>query len=137
MNTFKFVFLHFSEFLPSGIRRSDGVGWIVVLSETITEEQKRSLYETNGNILAIKREWNRMVEDDVELNYQTFFSLAEKHDHKGGKWTVHFSGEKVDMVWKFIALELVYKKFPASVIGVKISPVNDLAVPGKLFLKIH
>ena len=75
-----------------------------------------------------------MVEDDVELNYQTFFSLAEKHDHKGGKWSLHCSGEKVDMIWKFIALDLVYKKFPAGVIGVKISPVNDLAVPGKLLV---
>ena len=73
-----------------------------------------------------------MVEDDVEINYQTFFSLAEKHDHKGGKWCLHQHNrdQKVDMIWKFIALDLVYKKFPAGVIGVKISPVNDLAVPG-------
>ena len=80
-----------------------------------------------------------MVEDDVEINYQTFFSLAEKHDHKGGKWCLHQHNrdQKVDMIWKFIALDLVYKKFPAGVIGVKISPVNDLAVPGKLIKKIY
>jgi len=122
----------FKEFPPSSIRRSDGVGWIVVLSETITEEQKKSLFETNGNLLTLKREFNKMVEDDVEINYQTFFSLAEKHDHKGGKWCLHQHNrdQKVDMIWKFIALDLVYKKFPAGVIGVKISPVNDLAVPG-------
>lgn len=127
-------FLYFPEFPPSSIRRSDGVGWIVVLSETITEEQKKSLFETNGNLLTLKREFNKMVEDDVEINYQTFFSLAEKHDHKGGKWCLHQHNrdQKVDMIWKFIALDLVYKKFPAGVIGVKISPVNDLAVPGKL-----
>ena len=68
--------------------------------------------------------------ENIEINFQTINSLSEKFNIKGGKWLMHYIGEYVEIIWKRIVLELVYKKFPDGVIGLKISPVNDINVPG-------
>ena len=62
------------------------VGWIYVLSETATEEDKKDLLETNGNLFALKEEWGQLTEkDDCEINFQTIKDLSVKHNCKGGK----------------------------------------------------
>jgi len=120
-----------TKFSPEKIRRSDGVGWIYVLSETATKEDKKEIFETNGETVALREEWERMTEkENIEINFQTINSLSEKFNIKGGKWLMHYIGEYVEIIWKRIVLELVYKKFPDGVIGLKISPVNDINVPG-------
>lgn len=123
----------FKKVSPAKVRRSDGVGWIVVLSETATEEDKKLLLEKNGDSLALKEEWEQLTEkDDCEINFQTIKELSEKHNDKGGKWLFHHMGDPValESIWKRVVLELVYKKFPPGVIGIKISPINDMNIPG-------
>lgn len=48
----------------------------------------------------------------------------------GGKWIYHTRGPNVDEVWQRLVLEFAYDKFPKETVALKISPVNDLDIPG-------
>ena len=75
------------------------VGWIYVLSETATEEDKKDLFETNGNLFDMKKEWEQLTEkDDCDINFQTIKDLSDKHNCKGGKVIYHHNTEEKKLV---------------------------------------
>ena len=122
----------FKQFPPSKVRRSDGIGYIMVLSKTISEDEKRDLFEANGNNMAVSEEWRQLTEEsDAEVTFETIKELATKHKVLGGKWILHLHGPNIDETWKFVVLQLAYEKMPKGVIGVRISPVNDVSIPGR------
>ena len=96
---------------PSKICKSDGVGWIYILSENISEKEKRKLFESDGGIFSLRQEWAKINEDpNYEVTFDTFKDLAERHDCKHGKWTIHTSN--VDELWQNLGLAFAYSKFP-------------------------
>ena len=46
-----------------------------------------------------------------------------------GKWLAR--GDKPDDFWTRIVLDFAHEKFPKETIALKISPVNDVDMPGK------
>ena len=121
----------FKSYAPSKIRRSDGIGWIMVLSELITNEEKKFLFEREENHMALTEEWRKLtLEPDNVINFQTIKDLALKHDCKGGKWICHPSGAQLDEIWQRTVLAMAYGKLADGVIAIKISPINDLDIPG-------
>ena len=120
----------FKNAAPSKICRSDGVGWIYILSETIANEDRKRLLESYEGIVALKQEWSKINENpENEVTFETFKDLAEKHDCKHGKWTVH--APQVDDIWQNLALAFAYDKFPKGAIAIKVSPFDDLDTSGK------
>jgi len=115
---------------PSKIRRSEGVGWISVLSKLITEQEKKKIFESvKEENTALQKEWSSITQDpNNRVTFQTFKNLAEKHDCKMGKWLAR--GAKPDDFWSRIVLDFAQEKFPEGVIALKISPVNDVDIPG-------
>ena len=115
----------FKNLAPSKIRRSDGVGWIYILSESITAKDRKHLFESYEGIVDLRKEWKKTYEDpnNEVVTFDTFMSLAEKHDCKTGKWIVHVS--QVDEFWQNIGLAFAYDKFPKGTIAMKVSPVDD------------
>ena len=63
---------------PSKIRRSDGVGWIYVLSKSITEQDKKKLFDSvKEENTALKRDWSKISEDpNSRITFQTFEDLG-------------------------------------------------------------
>ena len=51
----------FKNFSPNKIRRSDGVGWIMVISETATQEERKKMLETDESVIALRAEWTSMI----------------------------------------------------------------------------
>lgn len=116
---------------PSKVKRSDGVGWIYVLSEFISEKDKKTLFETDESFSAMKEKWRQISEDNLdEVTFETFKKLAKEFDCQKGKWICHLPADKVDEIWQRLALEFAYEKLPKSAIAIKVSPVNDLAIEG-------
>jgi len=115
---------------PSKIRRSEGVGWISVLSKMITEQEKKKIFESvKEENTALQKEWSSITQDpNNRVTFETFKNLAEKHDCKMGKWLAR--GAKPDDFWSRIVLDFAQEKFPEGVIALKISPVNDVDIPG-------
>jgi len=115
---------------PSKIRRSDGVGWIYVLSKSITEQDKKKLFDSvKEENTALKRDWSKISEDpNSRITFQTFEDLAEKHDFKIGKWLTRAA--EPDEIWIKLVMDFAYDKFPPGTIALKISPVNDVETPG-------
>jgi len=115
---------------PSKIRRSEGVGWISVLSKSITEQDKKKIFESvKDENTALQKEWSRISQDpNNRVTFQTFKDLAEKHDCKMGKWLAR--GAKPDEFWTRLVLDFAHEKFPEGAIALKISPVNDMDIPG-------
>ena len=120
----------FKNTAPSKICRSDGVGWIYILSETIANEDRKRLLESYEGIVSLKQEWSKINENpENEVTFETFKDLAEKHDCKQGKWTIH--APQVDDIWQNLALAFAYDKFPKGAIAIKVSPFDDLDTSGK------
>jgi len=120
----------FKNTAPSKICRSDGVGWIYILSETIANEDRKKLFESYEGIVSLKQEWSKINENpENEVTFETFKDMAEKHDCKHGKWTVH--APQVDDIWQNLALAFAYDKFPKGAIAIKVSPFDDLDTSGK------
>jgi len=115
---------------PSKIRRSEGVGWISVLSKSITGQDKKKIFESvKEENTSLQKEWSRITQDpNNRVTFQTFKDLAEKHDCKMGKWLAR--GAQPDDFWTRIVLDFANEKFPAGAIALKISPVNDMDIPG-------
>jgi len=115
---------------PSKIRRSEGVGWISVLSKSITEQDKKKIFESvKEENTALQKEWSRISQDpNNRVTFQTFKDLAEKHDCKMGKWLAR--GAQPDEFWTRLVLDFAHEKFPEGAIALKISPVNDMDIPG-------
>jgi len=115
---------------PSKIRRSDGVGWIYVLSKSITEQDKKKLFDSvKEENTALKRDWSKISEDpNSRITFQTFEDLAEKHDFKIGKWLTRAA--EPDEIWIKLVMDFAYDKFPPGTIALKVSPVNDVETPG-------
>ena len=129
----------FKTYAPSKIRRSDGIGWIMVLSETINNEEKKFLFEREENHLQLNEEWRTYTsEPDSVVTFDTIKDLAIKHDCKGGKWICHPSGQQLDEIWQRTVLAMAYDKLAKGVIAVKISPINDLDIPGgMIYLSLY
>lgn len=69
---------------PTKIRRSDGVGWIIVLSEHITPEERKNVFESYEGIVSLRDEWNQITGNpEKEVTFDTIKELATKHDVKG------------------------------------------------------
>lgn len=116
---------------PTKIRRSDGVGWIVVLSDTVTEADKKNLFETYEGVIQLRDDWHKISEDpEAKVTFDTFETLAKKHNNQAGKWIHHPKWDQIDEVWQRLVLDLAYGKFPKDTIALKISPINDLEIPG-------
>lgn len=116
---------------PSKIRRSDKVGWIYVLSKSITEQDKKKLFKSpNEENVALKEEWIKISNDSKSrVSFETFKDLAEKHNCKFGKWIAR--GTDPDEIWLRLVLDFAYDKFPEGAIAIKVSPVNDIDIPGQ------
>ena len=109
----------FKNTTPSKICRSDGVGWIYILSETIANEDRKRLFESYEGIVSLKQEWSKINENpENEVTFETFKDLAEKHDCKQGKWSIH--APQVDDIWQNLALAFAYDKFPKGAIAIKV-----------------
>jgi len=114
----------FKDTAPSKLRRSDGVGWIYILAENITEKDKRDLFETYEGVVALRQEWSKIHDDpSIQVTFETFKDLAQKHDCKLGKWILH-SG-LIDDIWQNLALAFAYDRFPKGTIALKVSPVDE------------
>ena len=115
---------------PSKIRRSDKVGWIYVLSKSITEQDKKKLFKSpNEENVALKEEWIKISNDSKSrVSFETFKDLAEKHNCKFGKWIAR--GTAPDEMWLRLIVDFAYDKFPEGAIAIKVSPVNDIDIPG-------
>jgi len=114
---------------PSKLRRSDNVGWIYILSDNITEQDKKNLFETYEGVIALRQEWSKIHKDpECEVTFETFKELAEKHDRKSGKWIIH--GGQIDDVWQYLALALAYDRFPEGTIAMRVSPVDEFEPSG-------
>jgi len=115
---------------PSKIRRSEGVGWISVLSKSITPQEKKKIFESvKEENTDLQKEWEKITQDsNIRVTFQTFKDLAEKHDCKMGKWLAR--GDKPDDFWTRIVMDFAHEKFPKETIALKISPVNDVDMPG-------
>ena len=85
--------------------------------------------------VAIRQEWKRITEEkDKVITFETIKDLAEKYDCKFGKWIFHPSNRwknpSLEEIWQKVVLELAHNKFPPGVIAVKVSPINDIDIPG-------
>jgi len=119
----------FKNAAPSKLRRSDGVGWIYILSESITDEDKRHLFESYEGVVALRQEWSKIHDDpSIQVTFETFKDLAVKHDCKLGKWIL--SSGLIDDIWQNLALAFAYDKFPKGTIALKVSPVDEFEPSG-------
>jgi len=119
----------FKNTAPSKLRRSDNVGWIYILSENITDKDKRNLFESYEGIVALRQEWSQIHDDpSTQVSFETFKDLAKKHDCKIGKWILH--GGQIDDIWQNLALAFAYDKFPEGTIALKVSPVDEFEPSG-------
>ena len=88
--------------------------------------------------MALNQEWRALTtEPDNVITFNTIKELALKHDCKGGKWICHPSGPQLDEIWQRTVLAMAYDKLAAGVIAVKISPINDLNIPGGLLFIVN
>ena len=53
----------FKNAAPSKLRRSDGVECIYLLSEKITEKDKKDLFEFYEGVIGLKQEWSEIHDD--------------------------------------------------------------------------
>jgi len=116
----------FKNTAPSKLRRSDGVGWIYILSENLTEKDKRDLFESYEGVIALRQEWSKIHDDpSIQVTFETFKDLAQKHDCKLGKWILHSGSGLIDDIWKNLGLAFAYDRFPKGTIALKVSPVDE------------
>lgn len=128
----------FKSAAPSKLRREDGVGWIYILSENITNEDKGHLFESYEGIVALRQEWSKINDDpSIEVTFETFKDLAVKHDCKLGKWILTHGGLQIDDIWQNLALAFAYDKFPEGTIALKVSPVDEFEPSGSNNHMIH
>ena len=82
---------------PSKVLKSDGIGWIsVICSSEDLEEEDPSVAEMTAQLEGdVKTEWETI---EGERNMETVNRLAEKFNHRAGKWLLHISSEWVDKV---------------------------------------
>lgn len=114
----------FKNAAPSKLRRSDGVECIYILSEKITEKDKKDLFEFYEGVVGLRQEWSEIHDDpSIEVTFETFKKLAEKHDCKHGKWIL--TAGQIDDLWQNLALAFAYDKFPEETIAMKVTPVNE------------
>ena len=66
-------------FGPTKVRRSDGVGWIYVLSPHVTAEDKKKLFESYQGIIGLRSAWENIINDPEEtaVNFDTIIDLAK------------------------------------------------------------
>jgi hypothetical protein len=123
----------FKQYPPSSTRRSQGIGWIVALSESFTEADKSIIYGNEESEEKLRAEWTVMTEDeDMVISYTSIKDLAKKHGLSGGKWMFHLPANfRLDEIWQRVVLALAYNKLPPGAIAAKISPVNDLDAVGE------
>merc|ERR1711862_573042 len=64
---------------PSKICKSDGVGWIYILSENISEKEKRKLFESDGGIFALRQEWPKSMKIPIMKLLLTLSRIWQKN----------------------------------------------------------
>jgi hypothetical protein len=77
--------------LPSKVKRSDGVGQILLIGQhRSAADMVKASPEKLAREAAARQEWLAMLETEGSvITYDTFNSLAAKHKVTGGKWIAH------------------------------------------------
>ena len=115
--------------MPSDVKRSDGVGAIVVMAKNRSQEAVLTFEEKLERGLKAHEEWMAMTQaatPDSPLTFKDVGRLAEKHELKGGKWMFHVNRKDVDALWRQLAWAVGFDKFPENVISASVTPVDDL-----------
>ncbi len=114
--------------LPSKVKRSEGVGHVLVLgSDRVDTDLIKASEAKLSREKAASAVWEELLgKDGAVVTYDTFSELADGHGLKGGKWIAHVNTLLVDNVWKRVAWSLAYDKFPASCVSASVTPLNDL-----------
>lgn len=115
--------------MPSEIKRSEGVGAVVVLAKGHTKEAFVTFEEKLSRGEKAHADWLTMVEaatPEDPLTFEAIGKLAEKQDLKGGKWMFHVDRKFVDSLWRQLAWAVGFDKFPKDVVSASVTPVDDL-----------
>lgn len=124
---------------PSTLKRSDGVGYIAVLSENITTPLEEKLATTGmsdpeDKHPELQEVWQSLVTDPTCLiTYSTIRNLARKFKVCGGKWLFSIEGTgKVDDLWMYLCSSVMASNEDAKLgcLAVKITPVQDVEEEG-------
>jgi len=128
---------------PSVIKRSQGVGYLAVLSANCTSIVEEKLAcgseETQAKRVDLLRDWEYLTSDPTsKIDYSTMRALANKHDIRGGKWLFQARCHDVDSTWMFLSSAVASEENPMPCVAAKITPVNDVEnVRGGKFHMVH
>lgn len=115
--------------MPSDVKRSDGVGAVVVMAKNRSQEAILTFEEKLERGLKAHEEWLALTQaatKDTPVTFKDVGKLAEKHELRGGKWMFHVNRKDVDSLWRQLAWAVGFDKFPANVISASVTPVDDL-----------
>ena len=99
---------------PSEVRRSEGVGWIAVITDDSIQEKKKECQKE------LKEAWEAVVANTDQINTSKVKKLAKQFGVTGGKWIFHVTTDRVDVVWGRVA-----KAWKDGKLGPNISQVRE------------
>lgn len=104
--------------LPSCYRRSDGIGWISVKGNKVTNS------EEIGDLETLEIMWEEIQKSNRPINVNTISDLARICKVTDGKWLFHVdAGGKADHLWSIVAKGIIKDLIPCH--SAKVSPVDD------------
>ncbi|XP_022090933.1 UPF0696 protein C11orf68 homolog [Acanthaster planci] len=101
---------------PSKVKRSDGIGWIRVLSSSYEEEGL-------GNLEDLENDWEKLKASKKTINFDAIKEMAISNWCLGGIWLLFVNtAEEIDTTWEKIARATVKGKLGTHT---KVTPVAD------------
>lgn len=114
---------------PSRLKRSEGVGAIVVMAPHRSKEDLATFDHKLERGEMAHKEWMELVGGatlQAPIDFGVISNLAAKHKILGGKWLIHVETSRADAIWRQLAWALGSDKFPPAVISVNATPVDDV-----------
>ncbi|XP_038065971.1 UPF0696 protein C11orf68 homolog [Patiria miniata] len=101
---------------PSKVKRSEGIGWIRVVSASYKEEGL-------GNLEDLEADWKKLQRSRQNIDFNAIKQLAIPHKCLGGIWLLFLdTGEEIDNAWEKIARATVRDKLGTHA---KVTPRED------------
>ncbi|XP_038066010.1 UPF0696 protein C11orf68 homolog [Patiria miniata] len=101
---------------PSKVNRSEGIGWIRVLSPSIEATKEM-------NIKGLQADWEQLKKSEKDINFDALLKLATSYKYFGGNWNLFpDTGDEIDSVWEKIARTTVRDELG---IHAKVTPCVD------------
>ncbi len=113
---------------PSGMMRSNNLGWILIKSKHCTAEDAKILKGLDRDPIVedVLEDWKALTSDPGRnVTYNDIIALANNYRLVDGKWMIFSKIKYTDANWKRMAMALIKNEFPVSVIGIKVSPNQE------------